>query len=371
MNKIKVIIKIPFFFYLVAIFSINKNISYEEVILLLLILAVNIFKERFFDSILLVLLNIPLVLAGIVLNQDFGILLCVIAFDFTYKRAYIGIIPLLAISFYFFSGKELPLLLLVMSLCSIAAYQIEKFEKRELSYKNSLDDERNLRYELEKTRAQLLASAKETAHLTEVSERNRIAREIHDNLGHSISGILIQLQAAYKLSDLDGEKSKAMLKKSIDGLSDSVTLIRDTVHNIKPRENLGVDYLKNIIKDFEFCTVNLNFSGDFNIISSEHLSILASNIKEALTNAARYSNASKIDIRIDINENFTRLFIKDNGNGCSCIKEGMGLSGMKERVQNIGGSISISSENGFMIVCIMPVSNDFEGGKYFENYYRR
>jgi signal transduction histidine kinase len=371
MNKIKVIIKIPFFFYLVALFTVKETTTYGEVIILLLILAVNIFKERFSDSISLVLICFALILAGIVLYGDFGILLCVLIFDFVYKKAYVAIIPILAIAFYFFFNKDLPLLLLIMSICSICAYEIEKSERRELVSKNSLDEERFLRYELEKTRAKLLASVKETAHLTEVSERNRIAREIHDNLGHSISGILIQLQAAYKIYDLNGEKSKDILKKSINGLSDSVTLIRDTVHNIKPKENLGIEYINTIINDFSFCTVALKFSGDFNIISSEHLGILGSNIKEALTNAARYSNASKIDITIDINENFTRLYIKDNGRGCSKIKEGMGLSGMKERIGNIGGSISISSENGFMIVCLIPVRTNVEGGKLFEDSYRR
>ncbi|MHB8061372.1 MAG: hypothetical protein ACYDG2_01875 [Ruminiclostridium sp.] len=49
----------------------------------------------------------------------------------------------------------------------------------------------------------------------------------------------------------------------------------------------------------------------------------------------------------------------------------MGLSGMKERIGNIGGSISISSEDGFMIVCLMPVRTDVEGGKLFEDSYRR
>ena len=370
MNKIKVIIKIPFFFYLIALFALNYNASYEEFIIFLLIVAVNIFKERFSESIFVMLISFSLILIGIFLNRDFGILLCVLIFDFVYKKAYIGIIPILAIAFNFFFNKELPLLLLIMIICAIAAYEIEKSEKREIVFKKSLDEERSLRYELEKVRAKLLASAKETAHLTEVSERNRIAREIHDNLGHSISGILIQLQAAYKIHDLDGEKSKIILKKSIDGLSESVSLIRDTVHNIKPKENLGIEYIKKIIKDFEFCTIELKFSGDFNIISSEYIGILGTNIKEALTNAARYSNATKIDIKVDINERFTRLYIKDNGQGCNKIKEGMGLSGMRERIENIGGSISISSDNGFMIVCLMPVSGDDEGRNILESSYR-
>lgn len=126
MNKIKVIIKIPFFFYLVALFIYKNNASYEEFIILLLIMAVNIFKERFFDSIILVLISFFLILTGIVLNRDFGILLCVIIFDLVYRKFYIGIIPILGISFYFFFNENLPILILIMTICSIAAYEIEK-----------------------------------------------------------------------------------------------------------------------------------------------------------------------------------------------------------------------------------------------------
>ena len=362
MNKIKVFIKIPFFFYLLSLFAFKGNMSYEEILILLLIIAVNVYKERFSNSIILILISFCLVFTGIILNRDFGILLCITVFDIVYKRFYIGFIPILFICFFFYFNMELPLLLLIMALCSALAYLAEESEKRGILYKNNLDDERKLRYELELTRAKLIAAAKETAHLTEVSERNRIAREIHDNLGHNISGILIQLQASYKLFSLDGEKSRELLKKSIDGLSDSVTLIRDTVHNIKPKENLGVEYVNMIINNFSFCPIEFRFSGDFNTLSPEHSGIIGSTIKEALTNASRYSNATKIEIKIDINEKFTRVYIKDNGKGCSKIKEGLGLSGMKERIGNMGGSISISSDDGFMIVCLIPVHNNTLGG---------
>jgi signal transduction histidine kinase len=176
---------------------------------------------------------------------------------------------------------------------------------------------------------------------------------------------LIQLQAAYKLYDRDGEKSRVILKKSIEGLSESVTLLRDTVHSIKLNENLGVEYLKKIIDNFSFCPVDIQFNGDFNKIPPNHMEILGTNIKEALTNASKYSKASKVEIKIDSNEMFTRLYIKDNGIGCDKIKEGLGLSGMEERIRNIGGTMSVSSDNGFLIVCIIP--KDDVGGAIFES----
>jgi signal transduction histidine kinase len=355
MNRIKDFIKIPFFLYMISLFVFKGNIPYDELLILFLIIAVNVYKERFSNSVFLVLVSFCLIFAGIITDRNFGILFCITVFDLVYKRTYIGLIPVFIILSCFFFNKELPYLLLTMALCSAIAYATEEAEKSGIVYKNNLDNERKLRYELEQTRAKLLAAAGETAHLTEVSERNRIAREIHDNIGHNIAGILIQLQASLKLFGLDNDKSKEILKKSIDGLSESVNLIRDTVYNIKPLEKLGVEYINNIINNFAFCPVEFRFNGDFNTLSPEHIGILAANIKEALTNASRYSNATKIEIKIDINENFTRLYIKDDGKGCKKIKEGLGLSGMRERVDNFGGSISISSEDGFMIVCIIPV----------------
>jgi signal transduction histidine kinase len=227
-------------------------------------------------------------------------------------------------------------------------------EDKEKTFLQSYDKERRYRYELEQAKAKLLNSSMEVAHVAEISERNRIAREIHDNVGHSIAGILMQLQASYKLSGKDDKKSIELLKKSIDELSNSLTILRDTVHNIKPQESMGIEYIKNVIDNFSFCDVDFNYSGDFNNLSPNLLQIIYTNIKEALTNISRHSNATRVDIAIDINERFIRLYIKDNGVGCNKIKEGLGISGMRERVKNIGGSISINTENGFLIVCVIP-----------------
>lgn len=363
MNKIKVFIKIPFFFYILIHFAMQGKMSYEEVLVLFLIIAVNVYKERFSNSIFLVVLSFCLIFYGIILERNFGILLCITAFDLIYKKIYYCLVPILCVYFLFFINQQLPSLLLILFITSLLAYFLTTSEKREILYKSNLDNERRLRYELEQVRSKLLISAKETAHLAEVSERNRIAREIHDNLGHSVAGILIQLQASHKLFNIDNEKSKEILKKSIDGLAASVTLIRDTVHNLKPKESLGVEYIKTIIDNFKFCPVEFRFSGDFNALNSEHFGVIGSNIKEALTNAARYSKATRIEIKIDINEKFIRVYMKDDGVGCSKIKEGLGLSGMKERIGNMGGSISINSEDGFMIVFLIPIHNDALRGK--------
>ena len=354
---VKHIIKLLFLIYIIVLFAIHGDVPDRAVLIFTLIIGVNVFKERFYDTVYVTLASFILICIAIWLDRNFTFLLCIPIFDFIYQKRYLGVFPVAIMGLYFTLESRLPSLILIMSLCGILALVMEKAKAKESDYKNKFDEERRLRYELELTKFKLLNSAKDIAHLTEVSERNRIAREIHDNVGHGIAGILIQLQAADKLFDRNEKKSKEILKKSIENLSDALTLLRNTVHNIKPQETLGVEYIKSVINNFGFSPIELKFYGDFGLLASSQLEILGLIVKEALTNAAKHSKATKVDITIDINEKYIRLYIKDNGIGCVKLKEGLGISGMRERVLNLGGTISISSNDGFLIVCLLPMAN--------------
>lgn len=354
---VKYIIKLLFLSYIIVLFALHGDVPDRAVLVFILIIGVNVFKERFYDTVYTTLASFILICIAVWLDRNFTCLLCIPIFDFIYQKRYPAVFPVAILGLYFTLEARLPSLLLIMSLCGILAWVMEKAKAKEADYKNKFDEERRLRYELELTKVKLLNSAKDIAHLTEVSERNRIAREIHDNVGHGIAGILIQLQAADKLFERDGKRSQEILKKSIANLADALTLLRNTVHNIKPEETLGVEYIKSVIHNFGFCPIELKFYGDFGLLASSQLEILGLIVKEALTNAARHSKATRVDITMDINEKYTRLYIKDNGIGCVKVKEGLGISGMRERVLNLGGTISLSSDDGFLIVCLLPLAN--------------
>lgn len=369
MKQIKYTFKLFLLTYMVLQWAVENRFSFEENIILLLIIGITIFKEKYCNSIYVVLISLFIVIIAIHFDSTFGILLSMTAFDFMCKNKFSGTLLVIVCEIYFFyNDKSLMLLLMLICICSLLGYIVGVSEEKEKNYKNALDEERRLRYELEQFKMKLLKSSKEVAHLAEVRERNRISREIHDSVGHKTTAILIQLQAAYKLFERDNEKAKFIVYKCINALSDTVTLLRDTVHNIKPIEKLGIEYIQNVIKDFSFCPVKLKFTGDFNALPANQLEIIITNIKEALTNAAKHSGATEVNIFIDINKLYTRLYIADNGVGSSKIIEGLGLglSGMRERIENIGGSMAISSDNGFMIVCIIPLENR-EGGEINES----
>ncbi|WP_234123592.1 sensor histidine kinase [Clostridium hydrogenum] len=363
MKRVNYILKLIFLIYTFYNMVSSNKVYFEEILVLLVIIAINIYKEKYNASIYTVAVSFIWICIGCYINKNFEMLLPVAALDFIVIKNLIGMVCVSVVETYFlYIGQDIVKIIFLTCVCSMFAYVIRETKKKEINLKKSLDKERRLRYELEGVKVKLLNSSKEVVHIAEVSERNRIAREIHDSVGHKTAGVLIELQAAYKLMDRNPLKAKEVLAKSIDALSETVTIIRDTVHNIKPNEKLGIEYIKNIIRNFSFCPVELKFTGDFNSVKPNYIEIMASNIKEALTNTAKYSRASKVDISIDINELYLRLYIKNNGVSCNNIKEGLGLSGMRERVNNVGGSITIDSHDGFTIVCVIP----FSGGEIFE-----
>jgi signal transduction histidine kinase len=110
------------------------------------------------------------------------------------------------------------------------------------------------------------------------------------------------------------------------------------------------------MNNFKFCPIDFKHRGDVSGINPEIMESIVTNLKELLTNASKYSSATKIDVSIDVNEKYIRLFVRDNGRGCSMIRTGMGLSGIKERISNIGGTVAISGDDGFTVVCLVPLA---------------
>lgn len=361
--KLNVIVKLLLFGFLIFQLGMKGQVDYPSLAILLILVALQVWKEKYYDSSYISFVSLLIVSVGTYIDLRFGVLFAIPLFDFMLKRSYLSLIlSILLFTYFLYETPHFYLLILTLMLVGLIGYVIQKSNDKEARFTATLDNERRLRYELEQTKAQLLHSSREIATIAEVKERNRIAREIHDSIGHSIAGVLIQLQAAHKLHHKDEARSLDILQRSIDGLAESVELIRNTVHNIKPQQNLGVSYFQSIIDNYRFAPVDFKISGDFNHLPANHLEILSATIKEALTNTARYSQATKVEIAIEVTDAFTRLYIKDNGRGSKHIKEGLGISGMRERIRNIGGSISISSTDGFLIVCILPKK---EGSELF------
>ena len=325
-----------------------------EVLGLVVLAALWVIQEKYCRHLILIALEYVLIFAlGFI--SPFILILCgVLAFDLAGRGLYWQVLLLLPAGIYHLEGERLGAYAVLLALCASSGYLSHILSVRKESFRVVYDRERRNRYALEEARAQLLASTREAARLAEIQERNRIAREIHDHLGHRLAGILLQLQAAVKALDRDEEKARELFKKSVTGLAQSLDLLRDTVYNIRPRDQLGVEYFQQIIDDFQFCPVKFSPRGDIASLTAAQTETLASIVKEALTNASRHSRATQVEVQLEVREKIVRLYFRDNGVGSAKIHEGMGLIGMRERARNAGGTISFNPEGGFQIVCVLP-----------------
>lgn len=347
--------RILIFTAIIGKFIIQGNITALEVTFLLVLATANIFKHKYKVTWIGLICEAALTTFGCSLSKNFSLVFVLTAYDAGSSSMQLLAVPAAVLGVYFSGLNNMMESLVLIGAAFLFGSLNLRFNEKLSSFRETYDNERRYRYELEDAKKKLLNSAKEAAYIAEIKERNRIAREIHDSVGHSIAGILFQLQAVQKLINKDKEKSEKLLQDSIERLSDALEVMRNTVHNIKPGNKVGLEYITGIINNFNYCSVDFKHTGDFNSLPANVLETISSDIKETLTNVYKYSKATKIDIKIDISEAAVRVFIKDNGEGCPNLKEGFGLLGIRERIKNLGGTVSFSGENGFIIVYVIPL----------------
>jgi len=196
-------------------------------------------------------------------------------------------------------------------------------------------------------------------YTSQLEERNKIAQEIHDKVGHSISASLMQLEAARLVMDKDNAKSKHLLGNAIDTLRNGMESIRSTLKNIKPnQEHLGINKIKLLVDEFksnEQISVSLFQSANLENISFLQWKIIYENTIEAFTNIRKYSSARNIKVDINVLNKLIKIEIKDDGIGCNKIIKGLGISGIEERTLNLGGKLIMDGSNGFSVITLLPI----------------
>jgi two-component system, NarL family, sensor histidine kinase DesK len=261
----------------------------------------------------------------------------------------------LAIIFLKISKINIEITFMLCFMAFFMGYIIKAWSDRENLYVKAMDSERKQRYELEQLKNELIAANNEMAKLVETTERNRIAQQLHDNVGHEIAGALIALQTYKKLEENNDKRAKEMLENVLKRVESSSIKLRETVYQLKPSSDSGSLRLQKLCESFIFCNINCIFVGDKERVPAIVWVILEPCLKEALTNITKYSKATDVEVSFDITEYIIRMNIKDNGIGVKEINSGFGIFGITERIRAAGGNVSIDSANGFMITCILPI----------------
>lgn len=200
---------------------------------------------------------------------------------------------------------------------------------------------------------------RQSEYTFKLEERNRLSQEIHDKIGHSMTGALIQMEAAKRLMEIDKEKSAELLQNAIHISKDGIESIRITLKNMKPpTEQIGIHRMKLFIEEFTGKNdVNIPFvyKGNLDMISPIQWKIIGENVTEALTNAMKYADATVISIDIHVLNKMVKVQVKDNGKGVALVKKGLGIMGMEERTASVNGKIIVDGTSGFSVTMLLPI----------------
>lgn len=287
--------------------------------------------------------------------SEFMFFLPLISFDMLFHRLQVcnllAAVPI--ISFFYGKSVLLPVIVCIMIVLSVLLrIRTETGRKMERKYRELSDAAREMSIRLEKQKSEIMEKQDNELTLTALNERNRIAREIHDNVGHLLSSAILQAGALKTINRDD--KLNSNIQALHETLTQAMNNIRKSVHELYDESvNLNAR-ITEIINNFTFCDVAYNYNIDGNPdknIKYAFISIL----QESLTNVMNHSDATEVKVILNEHPAIYQLIIKDNGK----VKRfdpnsGLGIRSMIERVRSLEGNINILTDNGFEIFISIP-----------------
>ncbi|ABA21649.1 Periplasmic Sensor Signal Transduction Histidine Kinase [Trichormus variabilis ATCC 29413] len=219
---------------------------------------------------------------------------------------------------------------------------------------NSLLSERQSREELAVANEKLRQYALRIENQATLEERNRIAREIHDSLGHSLTALNLQLETALKLAQSNPNKAQTFLVRAKELGSKALQDVRNSVSTMRshPLQDKTLEQAIDIIaEDFQQNT-GIILTSSFNLdykLSTEVSTAIYRIIQESLTNISKHARATEVILEISLNRGSLSLIIRDNGRGFDIQQNttGFGLQSMRDRTLALGGKFAINSDVGY------------------------
>lgn len=271
----------------------------------------------------------------------------------------------LYLGFILLSGVDMSSLVVSVGLFSVLGIALlQDFVEKESSKKERIQ---TLSEQIDRMKTHTLLNQRQEDEISTISrleERNAIAQQLHDKLGHVLSGNIIQLEATGMLMEKDPDKARQRIQLVIGNLRKGMDDIRVLLKSMKPESaSMNVERIKSMITETEkISDIKMKFIYDdiVNELNHKTWKVIITNIQECLTNMMKYSSATRCQIEIGKLNRHLRVLIKDNGKGCRNVKKGMGLTGMEERLSLIGGKLIVDGTDGFSTVMLIQLEETDE-----------
>jgi signal transduction histidine kinase len=217
--------------------------------------------------------------------------------------------------------------------------------------------------EAEQGRAQLARSADQAVRMATVTERNRLARDIHDDLGHHLTAIAVQLEKATAFRDRDPDAADVALDDVRRSARQALADVRRSVAALREDDApdstaTAMAALANGLRGADFA-VAVDVRGDESRYAAGARLALYRAAQEALTNARRHAGADRVELTVCFDEDEALLLVADNGCGFAAdpwLSAGFGLRGMRERLAAVGGTVAFDTtpEQGTRLTVLVP-----------------
>ena len=218
-----------------------------------------------------------------------------------------------------------------------------------------------LNVELKRLNNQLKGYANLREKMGETKERNRLAREIHDTLGHTLTGISAGVDACIAMIDTSPEVTKGQLELISKVTRDGIKEVRRSVSELRPdsleRLNLEPAIRKMVNETNSITNTKIHFECDVEKLKfdEDEENAIYRVVQESMTNSVRHSHAKNVYITIKKKYSDIYISIKDDGIGCTDMKKGFGTRHIVERIKLLNGTVEFDGSDGFTTNVVIPI----------------
>ena len=367
MNK-----KITTLFMVISLLIMYLEIGYKEIILMnsIFIIALcifqllkNLFKVPFkivtFIQIFILLISIKF------LSKETFLLFPILFFELVKDKLSIEKeMIFLSVIMITFLRENIAYLIIYTVILTLYLYEIKEREEESKNLKDIKKDNRKEKFIKEEKVSNFNKYLEQNEVVISLRERNIMAQKLHDHLGHRITSSIMQLEVTKETLGKNNEISMKYLLSAMENLRVGMEEIRTVLRNVKPKDRtITIENIKKLLLEFQYNSgikTHFHLEGEVEKLGVKRLIVIEENIKEALTNTLKYSKASQINVSILIYNKVARIEIKDNGQGSSNIKKGLGLIGMEERLEKINGNMKIDGSDGFTLNMILNLEDKYD-----------
>lgn len=316
-----------------------------------------------------VLLTVAYIGMGVIYTEIF-LFLPLILYGVLEYQNYLLTLFCLAAGFGAYLHGEAAVLVFLLFGCVVSIvfhYQTDRYEKLLQEFRRLRDDSAERNIELREKNQNLIDKQDYEIYAATLRERNRIAREIHDSVGHMLSRAILMV-GAMKAAGTAVAYEEPLCHLE-DTLNEAMTSIRKSVHDLRDESINLEETMKALTQEFTFCPAELVYDMGYEVPRAVKYSFIMI-VKEALSNVIRHSKATKVQITLREHPGLYQLIVEDNGGSEDPgdvqgswedtdegnVYGGMGLANIRERIQVLKGTFQIRRKGGFCIYVTVPKS---------------